>query len=180
MKSRLDETSQRLLVIFKLDARRLFERVKYRAPEYLTIFSLKRTREHFKEVFYSRYETCTVHELLHCSEDVLVGLDQFYSSVESLRWYLGHTEDMPAKVEDKVYAQLREIEVLYETLGLYLNAELGVSEPVEVSLDDLTHSTGEGSSLDFGDESSSEENLSETEFGSETQWDEGDSESNAS
>ncbi len=176
MKSRLDETSQRLLVILKLDSRRLFERVKFRAPEYLTIFSLKRTREHFKEVFYSRYESCSVAELLNCSEDVLVGLDQFYSSVESLRWYLGHTEDMPAKVEDKVYAQLREIEVFYETLGLYINAELGINEPVEVdsSYDSLSSEGG----LDFGDETSSEDILSETEFGSETKWDEGDGESN--
>lgn len=178
MKSRLDETSSRLLVILKLDSRRLFERVKYRAPEYLTIFSLKRTREHFKEVFYSRYESCSVAELLHCSEDVLVGLDQFYSSVESLRWYLGHTEDMPAKVEDKVYAQLREIEVYYETLGLYINAELGISGAADV--ESGPSSLLEQENIDFGDEASSEENLSEVEFGSETAWDESDSESDAS
>ncbi len=178
MKSRLDETSSRLLVILKLDSRRLFERVKYRAPEYLTIFSLKRTREHFKEVFYSRYESCSVAELLHCSEDVLVGLDQFYTSVESLRWYLGHTEDMPAKVEDKVYAQLREIEVFYETLGLYINAELGIGGPADS--DSSVGPLSDQESIDFGDDGSSEENLPEAEFGSEAAWEEGDNESDAS
>lgn len=169
MKSKLDQTSQRLLVILKLDARRLFERLKYRAPEYLTIFSLKRTREHFKEVFYSRYETCNVSELLLCSEEVLVGLDQFYSSVEALRWYLGHTEDMPAKVEDKVYARLKEIEVFYETLGLYINAELGIADQSHEAATSEEFSVDDSS---FLSESSGDENLGDTEFGQESQWDE--------
>jgi len=176
MKSRLDETSQRLLVILKLDSRRLYERLKYRAPEYLTIFSLKRTRDHFKEVFYSRYETCEVSELLYCSEDVLVGLDQFYSCVEDLRWYLGHTEDMPAKVEDKVYAKLREVEVFYDTLGLYINAELGISE----SFEKAESQSDAQLEVSFEDESSGNENLSDEEFGAETQWDESDDESSVS
>lgn len=167
MKSKLDEKSQRLLVILKLDSRRLFERLKFRAPEYLTIFSLKRTRHHFPEIFYSRYETCGAAELLLCSEEVLVGLDQFYSSVEALRWYLGHTEDMPAKVEDKVYARLKEIEVFYETLGLYINAELGIEEPQVESVEDETLDPDLNEILS---DTSGEDNLGETQFGEEPQW----------
>ena len=47
----------RLLIILKNDAQRLHERLIYREVEYLKILSLKRTREHFKAIFKSIYDT---------------------------------------------------------------------------------------------------------------------------
>ena len=39
MKVKISEDTQRMLMLLKLDAKRLFERIKYRAPEYMYDFS---------------------------------------------------------------------------------------------------------------------------------------------
>jgi hypothetical protein len=126
MKKKLNEDSQRMLVLLKLDAKRLFERVKFRAPEYLSEFSLKRTRDHFKEIFNNRYDQTTIKELILCGQEVIVGLDQFYSLIDTMRWYLNHTQDMPNRVDDKIHKYISELEVYYETLNLYIDVELGL------------------------------------------------------
>lgn len=122
------EEALRLLVILKNDAKRLYERIRYREIEYLQILSLKRTRDHFKDIFSSLYFTISVDNLKLCSQDVIVALDNFYTKVENMRWYVNHTEDMPAMIEDKVAIYIAQITTLYETLELYLNAEIGVVE----------------------------------------------------
>ncbi len=113
-------------MLLKLDARRLFERIKFRAPEYMYEFSLKRTRDHFPAVFTNRYEAASFKELMLCGEEVISGLDQFYSKVDEMRWYLNHTQDMPNRVEDKVHAYARELEKLFEMLNLFIDAEMGL------------------------------------------------------
>jgi len=132
MKIKTNEQSERVLMLFKLDAKRLFERVKYRAPEYVSEFSLKRTREHFPEIFKNRYDSAQIHELIHCGPEVIVGLDQFYTKIDEMRWYVNHTQDMPSKVEDKIYSHIRELEMYYDTLNLYIDAELGLTDEVPV------------------------------------------------
>lgn len=127
MKKFRDPEAQQLLILLKLDALRLFERIKHRAPEYLTIFSNRRTREHFPEIFKNRYDGIGLSELKKCSEDVIIGLDQFYTLVDELRWYLGQTQDMPGTVSDKVYAIIYDLEQAHDTLTLYIDAELGIS-----------------------------------------------------
>lgn len=126
MKVRISEDAQRMLMLLKLDARRLFERIKYRAPEYMYDFSLKRSRDHFPEIFSNRYDSVTMKELLLCGQEVLAGLDQFYTKVDEMRWYLNHTQDMPNRVEDKVHSHIRELEKFYETLNLYIDVEMGL------------------------------------------------------
>lgn len=128
MKKQRDHELHQLLVLLKLDAQRLFERIKYRAPEYLNVLSLKRTREHFKDVFKSRYFDIELSDLKKCSEDVIIGMDKFYSRVDNLHWYLNHTQDMPMMISDRVYAAIKELEGLYQTLTLYIDAELGIGQ----------------------------------------------------
>lgn len=128
MKVKISEDTQRMLMLLKLDAKRLYERIKYRSPEYMYEFSLKRTRDHFPAVFTNRYETTTIKDLLVCGEEVIVGLDQFYSKVDEMRWYLNHTQDMPNRVEDKVHSYVRELEKLQETLNLYIDVEMGLAK----------------------------------------------------
>ncbi len=113
-------------MLLKLDAKRLFERIKYRAPEYMYEFSLKRSRDHFPAVFMNRYDQASFKELMLCGEEVIAGLDQFYSKVDEMRWYLNHTQDMPNKMEDKVHSYARELEKLFETLNLFIDAEMGL------------------------------------------------------
>ena len=131
MKKKISEDSQRILMLLKLDAKRVFERIKYRSPEYLGEFSLKRTREHFKDVFKNRYDETTIRELMFCSQEVIVGLDQFYSKVDEIRWYLNHTQDMPNRVDDKVHSHIRELQNFYDTLNLYIDVEMGIAKEIE-------------------------------------------------
>ncbi|MDD4973398.1 MAG: hypothetical protein PHY93_03560 [Bacteriovorax sp.] len=126
MKIKISEDTQRMLMLLKLDARRLFERIKYRAPEYMYDFSLKRSRDHFPEIFTNRYDTVSIKDLMLCGQEVIVGLDQYYSKIDEMRWYLNHTQDMPNRVEDKIHGHIRELERFYETLNLYIDVEMGL------------------------------------------------------
>lgn len=126
MKIKISEDTQRMLMLLKLDAKRLFERIKYRAPEYMYDFSLKRSRDHFPEVFTNRYDSVSIKDLMLCGQEVLAGLDQFYSKVDEMRWYLNHTQDMPNRVEDKIHSHIRELEKFYDTLNLYIDVEMGL------------------------------------------------------
>ncbi len=126
MKVKTNEQSERILMLLKLDAQRLFERVKYRAPEYVAEFSLKRTRDHFPAIFKNRYDETQLRELMICGPEVIIGLDQFYSKIDEMRWYVNHTQDMPSKVEDRIYSYIRELKVFYETLNLYIDVDLGI------------------------------------------------------
>lgn len=141
MKVKTTQNSERLLMLLKLDAKRLFERVKYRAPEYVAEFSLKRTRDHFPEIFKNRYDETNIRELMLCGPEVIVGLDQFYSKIDEMRWYVNHTQDMPSKVEDKIYSHIRELETFFETLNLYIDVEMGIANEVvaEESTEDINH-----------------------------------------
>ncbi len=121
---KISDEHLRTLVLIKLDAKNLFNRIKWRAPEYLAEFSLKRTREHFKEIFYNRYEAVQIRELAFCSEEVIINLDQFYNLMDEMRWYLNHTQDMPNRVDDKISSYIRELETIYQTLDLYIEAEV--------------------------------------------------------
>ena len=43
--------TQRVLMLLKIDANNVFQRIKERKTEYLEIFALRRTREHFPMIF---------------------------------------------------------------------------------------------------------------------------------
>lgn len=127
-KKRPTDEVMTVLTLLRLDAQRLYERIRYRELEYMQVFSMKRTREHFKDIFKNRYDSLSINELKLCGEEVIVGLDQFYTRVDELRWYLSHTEDMPGTVEDNVHFAIKEITECYDLLQLYISAELGLSE----------------------------------------------------
>lgn len=126
MKSKNDEKTQRILMLLKIDANNLFQRIKTRKSEYLEIFALRRTREHFPTIFRNRYEGTSLEELSHCGTDLITTLDQFYTHVDDISWYLFQTEDMPNTVEDYIDRKIRRMEKLLGTLNLFLDAELGI------------------------------------------------------
>lgn len=133
MKSKNDEITQRILMLLKIDANNLFNRIKTRKSEYLEIFALRRTREHFPVIFKNRYEETSLNDLSHCGTDLITTLNQFYTMVEEMSWYLFQTEDMPNTVEDYIERRIRRMEKLLANLNLYLDAELGIaSEGIKV------------------------------------------------
>ncbi|HLT22000.1 MAG TPA: hypothetical protein VKZ84_01085 [Bacteriovoracaceae bacterium] len=125
MKSKNDEATQRVLLLLKIDANNVFNRIKNRKLEYLEIFALRRTRDHFPKIFNNRYETTTIQDLSHCGTDLIVSLDQFYSLVDDMSWYLYQTQDMPNTVEDYIDRKIIRMEKVLNTLNLFLDAELG-------------------------------------------------------
>ncbi|HLW56769.1 MAG TPA: hypothetical protein VKY27_05255 [Bacteriovoracaceae bacterium] len=125
MKSKNDEATQRVLLLLKIDANNVFRRIKERKSEYLEIFALRRTRDHFPKIFNNRYETTTIQDLSHCGTDLITSLDQFYSLVEDMSWYLYQTQDMPNTVEDYIDRKIIRMEKALNTLNLFLDAELG-------------------------------------------------------
>ena len=126
MKSRNDETTQRVLMLLKIDANNVFKRIKSRKSEYLEIFALRRTREHFPMIFNNRYKDTSLENLMSCSTELITTLDQYYTPVEEMSWYLFQTEDMPNTVEDYIDRKIARMEKLLATLNLYLDAELGI------------------------------------------------------
>ena len=86
-------------------------------------FSAKRTREHFSQIFKNRYASTSIDDLKHCSPDVTVALDNFYTKVDDLHWYLGTTQEMPNTVERGVEDFLKTLEKLHNILQLHVNAE---------------------------------------------------------
>lgn len=134
MKSKNDEATQRILTLLKIDANNLFDRIKNRKSEYLEIFALRRTREHFPMIFRNRYEGTSITDLSHCSVDLISSLDEFYTQVDEMNWYLYQTEDMPNTVEDFIDRKIVRMSKLIDTLNLYLDVELGFTgiDPKEV------------------------------------------------
>lgn len=128
------------LLLLKLDAKNLLTRIVTRKEEYLMEFSLKRTREHFKEIFFNRYQDCSIQDLKWCGQEVISSLDSFYSKVDELWWYLNHTQDMIKTAEDKVSVQIKVLERLYATLELYINAETEVKEEENNNQQDTSES----------------------------------------
>lgn len=126
---RQDETTQRILLLLKIDANNLFRRIKDRKNEYLEIFALRRTRSHFPMIFRNRYETTTISELAHCGPELITLLDEFYSHVEEMSWYLFETQDMPNTVENFIVRKILKLEKILTNLNLFLDAELGGRTP---------------------------------------------------
>lgn len=135
MKSKNTEETQRILVLLKIDANNLFKRIKDRKQEYLEIFALRRTREHFPMIFRNRYEGTSIMDLSHCSTDLIALLDQYYTQCEEMNWYFYQTEDMPNTVEDYIDRKIRKMEKLLATLNLFLDAELGITS-TEIPIDE--------------------------------------------
>jgi hypothetical protein len=127
MKSKQDELTQRILLLLKIDANNLFRRIKERKVEYLEIFALRRTRTHFPMIFRNRYETTTLMDLAHCGPELITLLDEYYSLVEEMNWYLFQTEDMPGTVELYIDRKIKRMGKLLETLNMFLDAELGIA-----------------------------------------------------
>jgi len=121
--------SLKVLTLVRIDAQRVYERIKYRQPEYMHYFSAKRTREHFPEVFKHRYFEMRIQDLLNCGEEVIIGLDQFYTKIDDLNWYLMVTEEMPGAVQEYVEQTIRELDEAFEILQLYISAEIDALRP---------------------------------------------------
>ena len=127
----------KILLLIKLDAESVFRRIKFRQNEYIRTMSLKRTREHLKDVFKSRYDGITIHDMKNFSEEIIMEIDRYYDEVENLKWYLTHTEDMPTTVTDITTQKIIILEKLFNSMKMYIEAELSGIVPEKGNLNSL-------------------------------------------
>lgn len=133
MKKEGHEQKEKYLILLKIDAVNLFNRITERRDEYMDDFSLKRDRAIFREVFYSRYSLMTMSELAHLSSEIIELANSFYLSVDELLWYLSHTQNMPNTIEDEILRSCSHLQKVLSNLTLYIDAELSGSEKEQLS-----------------------------------------------
>ena len=132
MKSKRSDLEVRYNLLFKLDAYNLYQRVSVRQFDYIEAFSLKRNRAVFKDIFDNRYKNESIKDLSHCSVEVIESLNSFYTLVDEIYWYLKHTQDMPNMIQDEVQRYCNRLRGQYETLALFVDAELTGEETFSV------------------------------------------------
>ncbi|MBT4790403.1 MAG: hypothetical protein HON90_02435 [Halobacteriovoraceae bacterium] len=160
MKTDTTQLSQRYMILIKIDAINLFNRIKIRQHEYIEAFSLKRDRDIFKEVFKCRYDTATIFDLSHLPHEVIEVMNDFYTEVDELSWYLMNTQDMPNAIEDEIIHFVHQIEKKLTALVLYIDAELSGA-----NIDELKKATtGVEVEFDNGFDQVVDENLDNLEF----------------
>jgi len=145
MKSKRTDLEIRYILLFKLDAYNLYQRIFDRQEDYVEAFSLKRNRAVFKDVFDNRYKKASIKDLSYCTAEVIEALNSFYILVDEMYWYLKHTQDMPNMISDEIVRFCNRLRIKYETLALFVDAELtGVEafsadfpEEIEQASDDI-------------------------------------------
>lgn len=144
MKSTRDELSIRYMALIKIDASNLINRIKQRQHEYIEAFSLKRDRDIFKDIFRCRYQQTTMFDLAHLPSEIIEVANDFYTSADELLWYLMNTQDMPNTIEDEISRFIHQLTIKYESLCLYIDAELGGTSLQEVmEEEEIPHDTSE-------------------------------------
>ena len=168
MKPEASELSQRYLVLIKIDATNLYNRIQNRREDYLEGFSLKRDRAIFHPIFKCRYNASTFSDLSHLPVEVIEVGNDFFTCCDNLYWYLMNTQDMPNTIEDEIIRYLHLIERKFENLCLYIDAELAGTKLADVeNLEDIPASDqgsdyfileGEATQLEMGETDLSEIN----------------------
>ena len=123
------EIAQNILLLIKLDSQRLYDRINDRSPEYLSIFSSKRTRDHFKEIFKTKFSAIEITDLKYCGEDVIRNSDAFYHFIDEIKWYLNTTEDMPGTVDEKVHKLIAKMSPIMMDLHQAIDEQFNILSP---------------------------------------------------
>lgn len=123
-KSEIANSMKKLILILKLDAENLFNRLDLHLTESLSILAIKRNRSHFDDLFENKYSTLGVEVMAELPEETIVALNNFYVEVSELRWYLLHTENQPQMIQNNCERIMKKIRSYYDTLHIFLEAEL--------------------------------------------------------
>lgn len=111
-----------ICLLLRNDSSSLANRVIGRFSEYMKIFSVKRTREHFKEVFKHNYYSLALSDLALLDSNVLNFANEFYTQVEKIYWYLMNTEDMPGTVAELTEKKIKILKKCWNNYEQELNA----------------------------------------------------------
>lgn len=95
--------------LIALDAANLMARLAARHDAMVSLFSRLRDRNPLLQTVHSWFLTADFAELAALEPFEQNAVNQFYSLVGELRWYLQYTEDMPALVRQKVTNFVRRL-----------------------------------------------------------------------
>ena len=123
------ERKRSFLILLHSDVQNLWERLCHRREDYLTILSLERTRTHFHDIFQSKYDQVSIETLTELDESTITSLEDFYREVKRLKWYLLHTEDLPAMVSDHTLTAIKKIKKRFHQVEQHIGAELEKKRP---------------------------------------------------
>lgn len=130
----MDEISHRVLLLLKLDAQNLYERIKTRANDIIHIFDQSRGRGHLQNVFHHRYRDTDITELKQCPVEVIYALDDFYKEADKLHWYLMYTEDMPVAIQDHMARIVHILRDKCLALELLVNQIIGEKSEEQIEV----------------------------------------------
>ena len=109
-----EQRQKQAMYVILCDARSLIARISERKDDYISIFAMKRTREHFEHIFRSKFDITTPDLLSYCPEEVISLYYQLHDEVERLKWYLVHTDDMPNAIDEVITRDIHSIELTYK------------------------------------------------------------------
>lgn len=140
----MDQLTRKYLILFRLDSHNLLSRLSERREEYLEIFALRRTREHFEKIFFTRYYDTKLSELSVLPEEVIQKIYNFYTIVDDLHWYLYSTQNMPGAVGDELDRYLAKLERSFNELDDLIKEELGIEDVPDLPVvDDISENIDE-------------------------------------
>jgi hypothetical protein len=103
------ELAARVRHLIALDAANLMARIAARHEPMVSVFSRLRDRNPMLQTVHSWFLSVDFKELSALEPFEQNSVNQFYSLVGELRWYLQYTEDMPALVRQKVSNFVRRL-----------------------------------------------------------------------
>lgn len=143
-----------ILGVIKDDMNELVHRLNFHQEGYMRVFSLERTRKHFDEIFYSRYNTISGSDLALIDNEHLQIISKFYHEVLDLFLYFKMTEDMPSAVTNKLSTSLKLINDIHTEF---------VDKVIKMDL----LGTNEDEDVDSNEESESVDDVLNNEFESD-------------
>ena len=117
----MNKVSGKMLI--QQDLQELVKRLNNRMEEALRIFAQKRSRDHFKQIFFNRYKEFPVSVLEDLDSEAYPIVVSIYEEIDEFYWYLMSTEDMPSLVKAKMDSYLKEMNRSFSIIIDYLISE---------------------------------------------------------
>lgn len=109
-KTKLPDPSTRVRHLIATDATNVMTRLRKRGEEMVSLFSRNRDRTPMLETVRSWFFTVSFTELSLLEPAEQRAVNEFYEELDSLRWYMHYTEDMPGQVGLKLTQLVRSLE----------------------------------------------------------------------
>ena len=124
------ELSGRVRHLVALDAANVMTRLTARYEVMVTLFSRLRDRNPMLQSVNSWFLSIAFADLAALEPFEQNAINQFYSLLGELRWYLQYTEDMPALVRQKVSNFVRRLETAHVKLTQVIGPPDAAGAPV--------------------------------------------------